>query len=174
MQVIYSLLAIMLLGLFSLNMLRGIHFSQNDMVENEVATQLTSIGTDVLEFIGRTAFDENVDESKISPLSFPIVTNAGQLTTTFGGCTALEIVNPTCDDLDDFDGLVVTRQAVDLPYTVTIAVRYVDPNNPTQALSPSFAKEVRLTITSPLLTVNDTPIPVTLTRVFTYNRITST
>lgn len=173
MHLIYAVLSILLVGLFSMNMFRSMHHVQNKMVVNEVVTELTGAGYDVLEFIGRRPFDENTDESKITPLTYPVINGTNQLTAKvdFEGCTALAVSNPACDDIDDFDGLTVTVGVDGFQYEISIAVNYVDPLNPdTPAAGKTFAKEVALTITNPYLLVGGQPLEVKLKRVYTYNR----
>ena len=172
MHLLYALLSIMLVGLFSTSMFRSIHHSENKMVLNEVLTELSGAGYNVLEFIGRRAYDENTDESKIFPLVYPVITGTGQLTAAadFGGCASLTYANPTCDDLDDFDGLVVTVTEGGLEYNVSIDVQYVDPLTASPSLGKAFGKEVTLTITNPYVLVGGAPLEVSLSRAFTYDR----
>lgn len=176
MHMIYAVLAIMLVGLFSLNMHRSMHQSQNRMVVNEVVTELTGAGYDVLEFIGRLPFDENTDESKKDPLEYPVINGPNQLTPVgnFGGCAALALVPDDCDDIDDFHNVPdVTIDVDGLEYDVEVAVRYVDPLNPeTASAGNSLAKEVALTITNTYLLVGGDPLQVNVKRIFTYNRHT--
>jgi len=177
MHLIYAVLAIMMVGLFSLNMHRSMHQSQNRMVVNEVVTELTGAGYDILELIGRLPFDENTDESKQSPLEYPVINFTSELTPAaqFGGCTAVALEDPACDDIDDFHGIPTFTITVDgLEYEADVAVQYVDPVNPdTPAGGNSYAKEVELTITNPYLLVGGQPIQVNVRRVFTYNRHTT-
>ncbi len=177
MHLIFAVLSIMLVGLFSMNLHRSMHQSQNRMVVNEVVTALTGAGYDVLELIGRLPFDENTDESKKDPLEYPVITSTNQLTPAaeFGGCTALALSNPACDDIDDFHGIpTFTVTADGLEYEIDIVVQYVNPDSPdTPAGGNSYAKEVALTITNPYLRVGDQPLQVNVRRVFTYNRHTT-
>lgn len=173
MHLIYAVVAIMLVGLFSMEMSRSIRHAETKMVLNEVLTQLSGAGYDVLEFAGQFPFDENTDESKQTPLQYPVITSVGELTALadFGGCVGLVFTDPTCDDLDDLDDLQVVVDVDGFEYTVTIDVRYVNANNPDQVyVGKSFAKELALTITNPYLLVGGQPLQVTVSRVFTYNR----
>lgn len=173
MQLISTILAALLVGLFTIHMSTGIRQVHNDMWQNEVMTQVSGVGQDVLEHVLRRSFDENTDESKINPLSYPVITSAAQLTSdaNFGGCTSLDLVTPTCDDIDDFDGLSVTKTSNGFPFTVDIQVQYVNPDDPTQVSSSrTVAKEVQVTVTTPMLTIGGNPIEVKMSRVVTYNR----
>ena len=176
MHLIYAVLAIMLVGLYSMNMHRSMHQTQNKMVVNEVLTQLTGAGYDVVDYIGRRPFDENTDESKQSPLSYPVITGTGFLTPkgSFGGCASLTLSDPACDDIDDFDGLAITVALGGFDYAVEVDVNYVDPNNPSNpATGNSYAKEVAVTISNPYVVVGGQPLEVRVTQVYTYNRHTS-
>ena len=177
MHMIYAVLAIMLVGIFSMNMHRSMHHSQNKMVVNEIVTELTGAGYDMLEMIGRLPFDEHSDETKKSPLTYPVITTPGQLTPpgSFGGCTAINIEVTACDDIDDFHGIPTFTIDVDgLEYEADVNVRYVLYNDPdTPAGAQSYAKEVRLTITNPYLLIGGDPLEVNVRRVFTYNRHTT-
>ncbi|MEM1043944.1 MAG: hypothetical protein AAGI91_15120 [Bacteroidota bacterium] len=54
---IYAILALMMIMFLSMNMQRGVGRDQQEQALNEVATQLTSVGTGVLDQIGTRHFD---------------------------------------------------------------------------------------------------------------------
>ena len=86
------------------------------------------------------------------------------------------IVQRLCEDLDDYDGMVLTRTVDGLPYTLTITVRYVQPLAPNvYSSSQTFAKEVLVEVESPYLKVGKAgdPLKVPFRRVFTYDKATS-
>ena len=56
-QLIYSILALLMIMFLSMNMQRNIGKDQQSQTFNEVTTQLTGVGTEVLERIGSTHFD---------------------------------------------------------------------------------------------------------------------
>ena len=177
MHLIYAVLAIMLVGVFSMNMHRSMHQAQHKMVLNEVTTELTGAAYDVLEHIGRQPFDENTNEQKISPLVYPIITAENQLTQAggaeWGTCTSLSVTADTCDDLDDFDGVATTVVVDGFQYDVEIDVAYVDPANPNSLPGTrTYAKQVAVTISNTYIRVGGQPLEVTIKRVFTYNRHT--
>jgi hypothetical protein len=62
----------------------------------------------------------------------------------------------------------------DLSYLVDITVRYVDPVTLAPSAVQTFAKEVTLTISSPLLFLSTpaNPVEVTMRRVFEYDMVT--
>jgi hypothetical protein len=173
-SMIYGILAILLIVFLGLNMQRGQLQTQDRMVVNEVATDLSGVAYSILDFIGRTPFDENTDESKVpQPVEYPVITSTSQLTAaaSFGGCGSLTLVPEDCDDLDDFHGLTGTRTVGGLDYTFAVTVRYVDPANPNTVVgAPTYAKEVAVVVQNPYLTLNGAPMPVRMTRVHTYNR----
>ena len=176
MQVIYAFIAMLLVALLSLTLQRGIHSTERRQIVNEVSTQLVGVGIDVLEYIGRHPFDYAVDTSRVDLDAiddFPYVTNASQLTPpgSFGGCTNYY----TCQHIDDFEGVTITRNVDGFDYVVDIFVRYVDENSPdTPSAVPTFAKEVRVEISSTHLYISSPAYPLTvlIARVFTYEQPT--
>ncbi len=175
MQVFYAIIAMTLIALLSITLQRGTHGAFRKKVVNEVATQLTGVGVDVLENIGRKWFDSQVDTTTI-PI-FPPVTDPAQLTPKggFGGCTNYNAPGPACDDVDDYDGMSISRDVDGILYNVDIEVNYVDEANPDyQPGTNTYAKEVQLDISSPYLYFNDpsNPLTVRMTRIFTHQMTT--
>lgn len=144
------------------------------MYLNEAVTQLTGVAYDVLEDIERQgiAFDKRTDESRYSkPIMYPLVRSSSDLTpvTEFGGCTDFN----ACKDLDDFDGLEITRTTQGFEYVINLSVRYVNEEVPTEeSLSQTFAKRVSATVAHPSIVVNGKPLTVTISRIVTYHRVT--
>lgn len=174
-QLIYSILGLAVAVLFSTMLTRSVHSGGQNIVSNEVLTQMLGVGQDVLEDVGRRAlpFDSNTDESKLpQPIDYPVVHYAAQLTpaSSFGGCTDFAL----CEDLDDFDGIPsFTRTSEGLDYDVTIEVRYVDEDNPdVEQTSQTFAKEVNVVVSSPSIMIGGDPLSVGYARVFTYDKAT--
>jgi hypothetical protein len=163
--------------MLSLNLLRITTGTERQMVLNEVATQVTGFAVDIMEHVGNKWFDEVTDETGVT--IFPLVTSQTQLTasTSFGNvgdglnCNPADFYDPDCNDIDDFHGMTVNRDLDGIPYTATISVRYVREDDPSTVTDKSFAKEVSVVITSPYLLLGNTPLQVTLTRVYAYNRI---
>lgn len=170
MQVFYALIAMLLLALLSLTLQRGTHSAERRQIVNEMTTQLVGVGIDVIEHIGRQPFDSQTDSNKVATV--PPVTNAAQLTPkgSFGGCTDYN----ACEDVDDFDGLTITRDVGGLDFDVVIEINYVDENNPdVQPGFNTFAKEIRLSISSPHLYITKSiPLTVQIARVRAYDRAT--
>lgn len=168
MQTLYSLAAMALAMLLAINLYRGVTGTQQSMIVNEVATQLSGVGVDVLEHIGSFPFDSAVDTAKVA--TFPPITSVTDLTddANFGnGCVQVE----NCEDIDDFDGKTIYRIENQMPYTIQVSVQYVEETDPSTASAvQTFAKEVTVSITNPNLTIGslNTPFVVEMKRVFTY------
>lgn len=173
-QFIYAIAAMGVAMVLSLSLSSGSRNAAQRAYINEAATQLSGVAYGVLEDIERStiAFDAKTDESRYSkPITFPLVKHASELTpeSEFGGCVAYE----ACRDVDDFDGLQITRTSQDYEFVVTLSVRYVAESDPTQPLgSQSFAKRVSATVTHPTIMINGDPLRVTVSRIVTYHRIT--
>ena len=172
MQVFYSLIAILLVGLLSMTVQRSAHRMDSQIYVNEVVTQASGVATATLEVIGMRPFDSKTDTTKVS--TFPAVTSQYQLTpeADFGGCVYFNL----CEDIDDYDGMVIKREYDGFEYTVTITVRYVDPLNPTiYTGSQTFAKEILVEITNPYIYVGSSgnPITVPFRRIYSYQKATS-
>jgi hypothetical protein len=181
-QTLYGFIALGLVMILSLNTFRIITETQRTMAINEVATQITGVSMEILDHIGNRYFDHQTNPKFVfpKPPTYPYVTGESQLTgpgaaewgVGTSGCPqgALKAVDD-CDDIDDFDGMVVTRDVDGLNYTATISVQYVS----TCTLQPSgrsFAKEVEVTVVTPDALIGGSQLQVTVSRVFTYNRIT--
>ncbi len=175
MQAFYGLIAMAIVALVGLTMQRSINGNQQRIVVNEVATDLSGVAVEVLEHIGSKAFDARTDTNKVTV--FPAVTSASQLTsptdaTEWGACTNYQL----CEDIDDFDGMMLTRNRDGLEYQITIDVEYVDPDNPDTPSGKSYAKAVEVAVSNPYMKVgsSNTPLTVNMYRVFTYQRSTKT
>jgi type II secretory pathway pseudopilin PulG len=185
-QLIYSIIAIVLVGILTLHVMLSMTTTQRRQAVNEIATQMTEIGTEALERIGRTAFDERskekgkrVEDWPLLSLTDPLKQPTTKGSTEWGYCAVngIDFWHKACDDLDDFDQLVTqwTREDLDgIIYTVEVTVNYVDPNAPTSVVSgPTLAKEVVVEISNPHFTYGGTPYKVRLSRVFVYTRFLS-
>jgi len=172
MQVFYSLIAILLVALLSMTVQRTAHRLNSQIYINEVVTQASGVGTATLEAIALRPFDSKTDTMKVATI--PAVTSAAQLTpeAEFGGC----IIFNTCEDIDDFSGMTITREYDGFEFTVVITVRYVDALNPdVYTSSQTYAKEVLVEITNPYIYVGSSsnPITVPFRRIFSYQKVTS-
>ncbi len=181
-QLIYSILALLLIMLLSMTMQRGIGRDQQEQTLNEVGTQLTGVGTEVLELIGTQYFDRfTFDNRNTRPYCGRVADNGEEQdrfsrpsSTNFGACA-----NPdACAYIEGFDGLTFTRTQGDFEFEVEVlSIEYVDPDDFTRTVtsdSTSFAKKVTIEVTNPYLYIGDDPnepasqFSLTLERVFTY------
>lgn len=184
-QLIYSIIAIVLVGILTLHVMLSMTNTQRRQAVNEIATQMTEIGTEALERIGRTDFDEKSKEKGKTADDWPLIdldpsssapspTLKSSLEWGYCAANGIDFWHKACDDLDDFDQLVTqwTREDLDgITYTVEVTVNYVDPNAPTSVVSsPTLAKEVVVEISNPDFTYGGTPYKVKLSRVFVYTR----
>ena len=172
MQALYGLLAMSLVALLSLTAMQAMRGTDNRIMVNEMATQATGVGVDVLEAIGQLPFDSKTDTTKV--FTFPTVTLPEQLTSAadFGGAADFA----SSEDIDDFDGLTFTRTLDGFAYTVSVEGSYVVETSPSQySGSQTYAKAVRLLITNPHIFFGDpsNPLTIEMRRVFTYQRATS-
>ncbi|MGA7306768.1 MAG: hypothetical protein WBW88_17985 [Rhodothermales bacterium] len=173
-QFIYALAALGVTMVLSLTMSNGSRRAAQRIYINEAVTQLSGVAYDVLEDIERSgiAFDERTDESRFAkPIQFPLVKSSSDLTpeTEFGGCTEYT----ACKDIDDFDGMEITRTTQDYSYDIGLSVRYVNESVPSEvSTSQTFAKRIDATVKHPSITINGEPLTVTVSRIVTYHRVT--
>jgi hypothetical protein len=174
-QTLYGLIALALVSMLALNMQRGTTNTQQRQIFNEVATQITGVASEVFDHIARDAvyFDKYVYDTRTV---FP---TCGR-TTTPSVFTAEASFVPAADYasslyIEGFHGMTgVPIDRDDLSYLVDITVRYVDPVTLAPSAVQTFAKEVTLTISSPLLFLSTpaNPVEVTMRRVFEYDMVT--
>ena len=173
MQALYGILAMAVVAILSLTVMRASRSTDTSIRMNEITTQMSGVGVDVLEAIGREPFDSETDTTKVS--TFPAVTSPAQLTDegSFGGCASFS----ACEDVDDFDDLTFTRQLDGFSYVIEIQVRYVDEDQPdVYAGTQTYAKEVRALITNQHVYLGNPSnlLTVEMRRVITYDKVTST
>jgi hypothetical protein len=155
-QTLLALVALLITMQISLVNQRSILNARVTMVDNELETIATGAALDILDYIGTKPFDEATatgfvsDAEDLTPLPFPT-----------GG--AYE----EAEDIDDFNGIqtyVYDTDFDDMSFSAEIEVRYVDEDDITQvSVTPTFSKEVVLTITHPNLEQ-----PIVLNRVYSY------
>ena len=178
-QMIYSILALVLLMILSFNMQRGIKSTAQGQSINEVLTQLPGVGTEALEQIGRSYFDRHAfDQRNTKPYcgrvaddeTFNLSAPAGA---NFGACADFA----TCSYIEGFHGLDTTITRGEFDFAVHVdTVQYVDPAD--FSVTPgtvTFAKRVQVTVENPYLYLGDDPtntFSLTMDRVFTYACVT--
>lgn len=177
-QLIYILLALVLVIVLSLNLQRGVDRTAREQTLNEVQTQLVGVGTEVLERIGRTHFDEYTLINQNAKPSCGRVEN---------GKEAVHFHDPgsntcgsydTCTYIEGFHGLdpfTLTRGEFEFAVTID-SVGYVNPADfDVSSGSPTFAKRVWITIENPFMYLGDDPtntFALKMDRTFTYGCVT--
>lgn len=170
-QLIYAFSAVVIAALLSFQFFVGSRTTQLQVHRNEVLSQVGGLAAEIIEEIGRRAFDHRTrDDLFESPPASP-----AELTPRphFGGI-ALEDCDSLCLDMDDFHGLELDRKFGGFDFDVSIAVRYVDPDRPHRVSRlNTYAKEVILTITNPNIHYANRPDSlhsIKIGRVFTYQQ----
>ena len=174
-QTLYGLIALALVSMLALNMQRGTTNTQQRQIFNEVATQVTGVASEVFDHIARDGvyFDKYVSDTRTL---FP---TCGR-TTTPSVFTAEAAFVPaasyaTSTYIEGFHGMTdIPIDRDDIQYLVDISVRYVDPVTLAPSAVQTFAKEVTLTLSSPLLFLrtSSNPVEVTMSRVIEYDMVT--
>lgn len=170
MQVLYGLLAMAIVAILSLTVASSSRRSEQRMAVSEVSTQASGVAIDVIEAISRMPFDAKTDTAKVAV--WPPVTSAAGLTAegNFGGCASFS----ACESVEEFHGLTFNRERDGFEYVVSIAVRYVDEDDPaTYSASQTFAKQVTVTVASPHLSIASAPATLQMRRVLTYDKVTN-
>jgi hypothetical protein len=173
-QTLYGLIALALVSMLALNLQRGTTNTQQRQIVNEVATQVTGVAGEVFDHIARDSvfFDKYVYDTRFLFPTCGRTTSASVFTPKAAFVSAASYA--TSRYVEGFDSMQVTIDRDDIEYVVGIAVDYVDPVTLAPSATPTFAKEVTLTISSPLLFLKtpDSPVEVTMRRVLEYDRVT--
>ena len=180
MQTLLALASLVMVMAFALNMYRSTANVQQRLAVGEVATQLVGVGTEVLDYLGTRGFDANAQatESNPLPISSPneltpaadFGTNRCNLTFADGGYTE----DGPCTYLENFHGTTLPISWGGFTFTVSIRIRYVNPLVPNDSSAvQTYAKEARVTVENPNLRIGDAPARIPLTRVFTYQKNTT-
>src|SRR5690606_29163818 len=115
-----ALLAVMILGIFSLQMNRTIFSGEQKMILNEVAVQATGVGAELLEEIGAKPYAHGVAERAFSENDINSLPEKGDFC---GACGCNPDANFNgCSFITDFDGATATRVRNDIEYNVDIEV----------------------------------------------------
>ena len=173
-QIIYTIAAIFILGLVVLTLNVQIHGTQERMAFNELALEMTSVGAEMLNEIGKMEYDPNTIFGEVLPrtaLSPEGAWGSGSCNpnTNYSGCFTI----------NDFHGKTAVRtlnrayQGANqtVTYNVTdIEVHYVGESAPYAASgTQTYAKEVTLNISTPVLVDGaGNPIEIPMSRVYMY------
>lgn len=174
-QVLYSIAAIMLLGITVLNINTKIHGTQDRLMFNELALQMTSVGAEMLNEIGKNDFDpstifgEVLPRNQLSPDDGTWGSGTCNPDNNFSGCFVI----------NDFHGKTAERTltrvqggvSVDITYNVTdITVEYVAETSPyAPSGTQTYAKKVTLNVSTPVLVDADgAPFEVPMSRIYMY------
>ena len=168
-QLTYAFAAVAMAAVLSFQFFVGSSIARSQIYKNEILTQVSGVATEILEDIGASAFDNRTREDLFETPP----AGAGALTpaASFGGVSAEDCAS-LCLDIDDFHGLTFREEHGGFDFDVSIAVRYVNPDDPEQSSGTNtFAKEVILRITNSNIYHAGRPdslMPIEIGRVFTY------
>jgi hypothetical protein len=180
-QTLYGILALVLVSMLSLNMQRGSMQTQQRQALNEVGMQITGVAEEVFDHIGReaVAFDRFVDSTRaIAPVCGRTETpKAFTEPARFATVACSGAGYESCPYIEGFHGMTdLSFERDGLPFEVDVEVAYVNPRTlaPLAPTARSFAKEVTLSVSSPLLYLNtpSNPLTVRLSRVYEYDAVT--
>lgn len=177
---IYSVAAILLLGVAFLNVNQKIHGTDERIMFSELTVEMTGVGAEILDEIGKELFDPVTSSGLTIPTS-------DLSTTPYSTASTCDPNDPNysgCSTIGDFHGKTATRNRTrthsvngatttyTVPYNVTdIAVDYVSEASPHTSTggAKSFAKEVTLTVSTPaLVNGNGDPFEIQMSRVYMY------
>jgi len=170
MQTTLSLLALLLVMLLSVQSFHIVNRTERQIVLNEISTQLTGVGVEVIERVGSTLYDANTAGGIV-------ISSIDSLTSTsdFGpGMTSCEY-DPasanSCAAVEQFDGLTLSVDRDGITYDVSIGVSYFDESSNIVTSNKKFAKQVQVSISNPNLYISepDNPMVVTMARIVTYS-----
>ena len=167
-QFIYLIVAIFLVMIVGVQINRGAESTLHQQTLSEVGTQLTGVGTEVLEMVGSSYFDR--------------FTYANRTTTPYCGRTSSPdvfstVYVPSRNYIEGFAGLDTTLVRSEFGFEVRVdTVEYVSTvDYTTPSATPTFAKRVTVTAENPHLHVGDdttNTFSLTMSRVFTYACVT--
>jgi hypothetical protein len=167
-QFVYLLAALLVVMIVGMQMNRGAEATLQQQTLNEVGTQLTGVGTEVLERIGGSYFDRY---TYVRRGTRPW---CGRTTTPDSFSTVYVPSRRYIEGFVDFD---TTLTRGEFAYHVSVdTVAYVQPTDfATTSGTPTYAKRVSVTVENPFLYLGDDPtntFALTMTRVFTYGCVT--
>ena len=173
-QILYTVTAIFVLGITVLTLNVRIHGTQQRMMFSELAQEMTSVGAELLNEIGKAEYDPNTIFGEVLPRA----ALSAEGTWGSGSCDP-DNRFASCFVINDFHGKTATRSItrthdgapVTVEYNVSdLEVHYVTESAPhTASATQTYAKEVTLNISTPaLVDANGDPIEIPMSRVYTY------
>ena len=170
MQTTLSLLALLLVMFLSVQSFQIVNRTERQIVLNEISTQLTGVGVEVIERVGTSLFDQ-------STAGGIIVTSVDSLTATidFGPGTPACDYDPSsatqCVAVEQFDGLNLTINREGIVYDVSIGVSFYDIMTNSTTTTKTFAKQIEVNISNPNLYIStpDNLLQVNMARIYTYS-----
>ena len=173
-QILYTIIAIFVLGITVLTLNVKIHGTQDRMMFSELSIEMTSVGAELLNEIGKHDYDPNTIFGEVLPRA----ALSPEGTWGSGSCNP-DAKFQGCFVINDFHGKTAERTVMrthkgtdyDVVYNVTdLEVHYVTEASPyTASGTQTYAKEVSLNISTPaLVDGTGTPITIPMSRVYTY------
>jgi len=170
MQTTLSLLALLLVMFLSVQSFQIVNRTERQIVLNEISTQLTGVGVEVIERVGTSLFDQKTAGGVI-------ISSIDSLTASsdFGpGLPACEYESSSairCTAIEQFDGLNLTINREGVEYDVSIGVSFYDNTSNSTTTNRTFAKQVEVTISNPNLyiTTPDNLLQVNMARIYSYS-----
>ncbi len=177
MQTSLSLLSLLLVMLLSLQSFQIITRTERQIYLNELETQLTGVGVQVIERIGTSLFDISTDGGIE-------VTSLDSLAASidFGGLCDYELTaGSPCKAIEQFHGKDIIIDRMGLIYNVGIDISYVRVDtlivgsDSTFTMTPTstkrWAKQVSVNISNPNVWVTDptNPLVVNMGRIYSYS-----
>lgn len=164
-QYIYLIAAFFAMMTFLMTSQRGIGRTEQTQSLTEVSTQLTGVGTELLEQIGRSYYDRHTYVQRATkPYCGRVQESQPNLFADTGSFSTT-----SRRWIEGYHGLDTTITRGAFPYRARVEVRYVPDGG--AVATGTFSKEVVVRVTNPDLYIGDDPtnaITVTMQRVFTY------
>ena len=147
-QTILAMLALMIVGSFTLNQHQGVARTYNELVDDELEIAASGVATHIMELISNRAFDQRTLPAETNTKGLVVGTAELTSSSAFGTATGCDLDEPykdtvACVDVDDAHMADGTWQDVpfhlkdgkELPFDVHVDVFYVDPSNLDQPLT---------------------------------------
>lgn len=169
-QYIYLVLAILVLGVLGATVNRSVATDQTRQTLTETETLVTTVGTEMLDEVGRAWFDRYMfvnQAIKAEGCGRPTTAEKGKLA-AYGA-----FVTTTRATVEGFHGLDTTVVRGGFDYRLHLRVRYVPDDRAKSAeedtlTTQSFAKEVVLRVTNPYFEVGGQSLTLTMARTYTF------